>query len=331
MNIKILICGYNLYGYLDSIAKGFKKCGCDVLVFSHSNISIRKLRNINPIKNLYARLRLKKINEELKKLFITYMPNIILCINASSIYPETVYFMSKRAITVLWLVDSVERVATRLETINLFKKIFVFEPTDMLRIKAADFLPYGFDEDIYFRKNKQKMYEVSFVGAGHIERYEPLDKIAEACRVNRIKFYVFGPFSLFKNKLYKRRFPFLYESVLQNRRFFPSEINEIYNKTIININIHHPQSKEGVNPRVFEIAGSGNFQIVDYKRSIYNLFYKDEIITFFDIGELLEKIKYFLKEKNIAISIADKSMKRALSKHTFRHRAEYILKRVLGN
>ena len=39
---------------------------------------------------------------------------------------------------------------------------------------------------------------------------------------------------------------------IQNYNIPPSEVNKIYNSTKINLNIHHPQSKEGLNPRTFE-------------------------------------------------------------------------------
>ena len=327
--MKILICGYNLYGYLDSIKKAFIKAGCETSLFSHKNISTRKLKQKNPIKKIWTGLRLKHLNRSLRRHFLLFKPDMVLCINASSLFPETCDFLSRGAITVLWLVDSLERVATNMETIERFKKIFVFEPTDKEVLKEAEFLPYGFDEEIYSKQKVDKIYDVSFVGAGHRERYEPLNRLSKALENKGIRFSVFGPFSLFKKEpSFIEKYPFLYKSLAYNRRLLPEEINRIYNSSWININLHHPQSRKGVNPRTFEIAGSGNFQLVDDKEAIRNFFNQDELITCHDIDDFTEKIGCFLKEKGLISSIAEKARKRALSQHTFCHRAKEILNSI---
>lgn len=328
--MKILICGYNLYGYLDSIKKAFLKAGCETDLFLHRNVSIRKLEQKNPIKKIWAWIRLKHINSSLKSYVLEYKPDITLCINASSIFPETASFISKNSYSILWLVDSLERVSTDLKTIDQFKKIFVFEPKDMEKLKDSEYLPYGFDEEIYFKTNEERRYEVSFVGSGHRERYEILNFIAEGCKYIGKKLNVFGPFSLFKkDPSHKKSYPFLYESLVYNRRLSPKEINRIYNQSWINLNIHHPQSKEGVNPRTFEIAGSGNFQLVERKLRLLELFdVEKEVATYRNIGELIEKIKYFLKEKKSLLSISEMGRKRAISEHTFLHRARFILNAI---
>ncbi len=326
---KVFICGYNLFGYLDSIKKGFIKAGCDVRLFCHKNVSIRKLNHRNFLKRIWTWIRLRQINDSIKKDFLNFTPDITLCINGSSIFPETASFLSQNSISVLWLVDSLERVATHKSTIAKFKKIFVFEPTDAKKIQGAEYLPYGFDEDIYFKKSIKKIYEVSFVGAGHIERYEQLNEIAWLCDSKGVRMHVFGPFTLFKKKPeYKKEYPFLFKAVVQNRRIPPTIVNEIYNQSWININIHHSQSKEGINPRTFEIAGSGNFQLVEEKKMLRMFFDEDEVITYSDIKDLVEKIVYFLRKKEQINKISEKALKKAIQKHTFTHRAIEILNRI---
>ncbi|RLB10750.1 MAG: hypothetical protein DRG39_05630 [Deltaproteobacteria bacterium] len=327
--MKVLICGYNFHGYLDSIARGFMKNGCSVEVFAHPNISIRKLRSSNPAKRIYTWYRLRKINNSLKGVLLKKMPDMVLCINASSLLPDTVGFLCKNFISILWLVDALDRVATDLNTIKAFKKVFVFEPTDRARIEGAEFLPYGFDEEIYYKQEVDKIYDVSFVGAGHKERYEPLNRLSEICEAMGFNLFVFGPFTLFKkDPSYKEKYPFLYRSLSYNGRLSPMEINRIYNRSWININLHHPQSKEGVNPRTFEIAGSGNFQLIDRKEALKRLFGKDEIVMYSNIEELADKISHFLKKKGSLFSMAERARKRALSQHTFSHRARHILTQV---
>ncbi len=328
--MKILICGYNLYGYLDSIAYGFRRNGCQVKVFSHPNVSIRKLKKGSIIKKAIARFRLKRINDALKNEALNFRPDLFLSINGSSILYETALFLSERFFTAIWLVDSLERVATEKRTIELFRKVFVFEPEDRNYIKDAEYLPYGFDERIYFRKDLRKVYDVTFVGAGHAERYEPLDCIARECKKRGIGFFVFGPFSKFRKEgSYRKRFPYLYSAIQHNGRLAPERICDIYNMSWININIHHPQSKKGVNPRVFEILGSGSFQITDEKETIKEMFrIGEEIETYSDVKDLMKKVSYYLDKKERIEEISKNGMKRAISEHTFFHRTKTLLERL---
>lgn len=102
-----------------------------------------------------------------------------------------------------------------------------------------------------------------------------------------------------------------------NRRNFQSKMC---------LNIHHYQSKEGVNPRTFEILGAGGFQLIDYKKILEELFDIDkELVCYRGIEELVEKIIYYLdrdEERNI---IAKAGHQRVLKEHTIRHRVERIL------
>src|ERR1019366_6954191 len=73
--------------------------------------------------------------------------------------------------------------------------------------------------------------------------------------------------------------------IFVNQSLNPVDINRMYSRSKICLNIHHAQSEAGCNPRVFEIMGAGAFQLVDdvpyIKRDLGNA-----LVTYEDYGAL---------------------------------------------
>jgi len=122
-------------------------------------------------------------------------------------------------------------------------------------------------------------------------------------------------------------------------RLSPEEYVKIFNASKININLHSSSYHEGVdpegdfvNPRTFELASCGAFQLVDYRSELDSLFeIGKEIICFKDLRDIREKIRYYLDHPDERQKIADRAMKRALGEHTFENRMEEMLSVILEN
>jgi len=108
---------------------------------------------------------------------------------------------------------------------------------------------------------------------------------------------------------------------------------KIYNAAKINLNLHSSTFHEGVNPigdfanpRTFEIAACGGFQLVDYRSELSELFeIGKEIICYKGIDELRSLIRYYLKNPDERIEIAAKGQLRAKRDHTFENRMREML------
>jgi len=88
---------------------------------------------------------------------------------------------------------------------------------------------------------------------------------------------------------------------------------------------------EGVNVRTFEVSGIGGFQLVDWKQDLSNLFsLGKEIETFKSMGELKEKIDFYLKEPQLREDIAKSGKKRANRDHTYEKRLDLLLQCLEG-
>ncbi len=106
----------------------------------------------------------------------------------------------------------------------------------------------------------------------------------------------------------------------------------IYNATKININLHSSiQSKElvpqgdFVNPRTFELASIGAFQVVDKRSLMSELFNEDMMGLFSSLDEMHDKINYYLKHEQEREIMAKSARLHVLENHTYEHRMQSLL------
>jgi spore maturation protein CgeB len=87
---------------------------------------------------------------------------------------------------------------------------------------------------------------------------------------------------------------------------------------------------EGVNCRLFEVAGCGAFQIADWKPALPDLFEPEhEIVTFHTRRELKEKVDYYLAHPEERQEIAGRAYARAHREHTYEVRLNAMFE-ILG-
>ncbi len=103
-------------------------------------------------------------------------------------------------------------------------------------------------------------------------------------------------------------------------------LNILYQISKINLNLPNPQCIKTFQQRTFEIAGAKGFQIVDYRKDIDDYFNEDELVCFYNINDLKDKIKYFLKYPEKRKKYIENSYKKVQKEHTY----EIRLKEMLG-
>lgn len=120
------------------------------------------------------------------------------------------------------------------------------------------FIPLAADHEIFFPTNSEKFYDVSFVGqfgnTGHGYRHE--DKyLYPILDIEEIKAFTAG---------------FKYRNCDNNHYVNHGALNDIYNKTKVNLNFHYDHQKTDdridFNGRTYEIAMSGNVQLCDHPK-----------------------------------------------------------------
>ncbi len=115
-------------------------------------------------------------------------------------------------------------------------------------------------------------------------------------------------------------------------RFTLDEMIRIFAATAVNLNLHSANHVAGfdpdpdyVNPRTFEIAACGAFQLVDWRSPLADLFTDEEMITFRSVPELRDQVAYYLSHADERQAIAARARARAVADHGFANRVERIL------
>ncbi len=107
---------------------------------------------------------------------------------------------------------------------------------------------------------------------------------------------------------------------------------KIFNASKINLNLHSSvrvdqliSRGDFVNPRTFEVAACGAFQLVDQRELLPELFGPDELATFTDLRGLKDGIEYFLRHPEERTAMAHKARQRTLRDHTYAARMQTLM------
>jgi spore maturation protein CgeB len=158
---------------------------------------------------------------------------------------------------------------------------------------------------------------LSFVGAGYHNRVQFLPGLADlGLRLYGTEWPALEPLRSASPEL--------------NQRQSSEASNLIFNASTINLNLHSSPWTDGVNPlgdylnpRCFELAGAGTFQLVDARRDLAACFAPGaELETYADLAECRKKIVYYREHDAERHEIAANGRRRALAEHTYRHRME---------
>jgi len=208
---------------------------------------------------------------------------------------------------------------------------------------CVNYLPVGFDSRIRAGFPAQKKYDVSFVGTFTKDRADMFNSMQDFLETKKTFFaglfpgssdmgdhkdFVTDKDSWIINTMRKAK----------NIRDVPiSETSKIYCKSKIVLNLHRDSNwifnqgqdkiiAESLNPRTYEVAASGVFQLVDNSRKeLRERFTEDEMVTFDSEEDLKRKIDYYLENPDEARKIALNAKRRVISEHTYTHRAKEAL------
>lgn len=135
---------------------------------------------------------------------------------------------------------------------------------------------------------------------------------------------------IYKNKLLNDNYLELYRASYKGYVESQKEIAEIYCSSKINIDIEN-KNKKNLNYRCLEILASGGFLITPYNKYTVKQFDDGkDVETYKNFSELSDKIDFYLKNLNIAQSIAYRGKKNAVSNHSFYDRLKKMLKVIYG-
>lgn len=333
----VLIIGPDFYHYNTSLKEAFERLGVAARVVSYDERLIKDLL----LRNYYRVLRLAgkdaeriyedTLNMRILDTYHEFQPELVLVIKGTRIDRETLEAM-KASRLVLWMMDSILRIPQALKNVDVFDAVFLFEKDDVAALAergiTGHYLPLGYDETIYHPLDKEvslkeKDIDIAFVGDIYEAREILLERLIHDFNGKRIRIYgrylgLDRPKRFVKYLLQGRHRHFM------NREVSPEEVNRIYQKSRIVLNMHHDQNRYSCNPRTFEILGSGALQVVDRKDFLVeNL--ADGLVMYEDFGDLRKKVEDILKDPSRYEGIRKNGHAYAIQHHTFKARVGQIL------
>ncbi|MGV8056580.1 MAG: glycosyltransferase [Smithellaceae bacterium] len=266
-----------------------------------------------------------KIKIRLLERVIFFRPEVIFGISQSPLYDPEILTQFKNAGICLcyWFTEDYKVFDYWKSIVPYFDYFFTiqqhpfWQELQKMGLNNFYYLPMAFDDTVLASNSRIPDIPVSFVGAPYPNRVFYLDKIHENIRI----------FGEGWNK-------YLRPAVeIGDRRISEEEAHQIYMRTHVNINLHSSVYADGfadgdfVNPRTFEIAGLGAFQLTDL-RSLLSLHFdlNEEIVASSNFTDMSKSVKYFLIHEKERLTFAQKAQKRVLEQHTYRHRAAAVIK-----
>lgn len=264
--------------------------------------------------------------------------DILICMAQAPISGRALSELRRKGvITVLWFVEDYLRFTYWKDYAKYFDYVFTIqkgECIDAIRKAGAanvHYLPTACDPVIHApvsltpEERARWGSPISFVGAGYHNRRQTFASLAHL------------PF-----KIWGTEWPACkpFDRLIQEagRRLTPEEYIKIFNSTDINLNLHSSNERDGVdptgdfiNPRTFELAACGVFQLVDERSLLAEVFEAGkEVATFSTVAELKDKISYYMEHPEEREIIARAGRARALKDHTYEKRLEQMLEIIYG-
>lgn len=336
---RVLIAGPPFRGYLKLIGAGFKSCGVEpsLLEWKYPKRDLTQEILFYSSSDYRRRIadRQDKANAlELEKAVQESGPDYVLVMKAVELTKTTIEHCKSAGVKmVLWAYDSATEFPIISKVAPQYDLVYTYEPGDLDILSKSctpQFLPMAFDPKHYFRLDTsgKKDIDICFVGA--IDRYPQRRKLLArvaskfkdrtvAIWTDSIHWYShrhIGDFLLTGT----RRNMQLNRKTLEH-----GEVNDIYNRSKVCLNIHHLQSKKAVNPRTFEILGSGSLLLTDrrldeiegFEEGVGYIHYSNEV-------ELIDKLRDALENDQKSEYVADIGHSEVHA-HTFEQRARRIL------
>lgn len=260
-------------------------------------------------------------------LFDAVAPDVVFILNGEILSTDTLDYYRRGARTALWCFDSVKHIPAVQEHIGHVDRFYCYDRGDIEfykgRGQTALFLPQAADTMVYKPlEGVQKDIDILFVGDLYHsqKRQSYIRSVIEAFPDKTIKVAgIYKPW--YKNPvkaLTRER-----RDIFTNCNLPPEEVNKLYNRARVVLNIHNEQQSDGANPKVFEICASGAYQICDANPYIRQLFDDGSVGLYNGEDQLHELIRSAL-EKDMGANAAA-AREKVLAGHTFNVRISKVL------
>ncbi len=292
-------------------------------------------KNANALSHLFMNL----MGETVAARASEFQPDLILALAQAPLTPQAIERLKTLKIPVVfWFVEDFRTLPYWKEIAPSYDYFFTIQQGEIfeqLRAEGARntyYLPQGCFPNVHrpldLSSRERETYgaDLSFMGAAYYNRIQTFPQLLEH------DFKIWGTGWDLQSPVGQR-------VQNENLRVSSEESVKIYNGARIHLNLHSSTYHEGVNsegdfvnPRTFEIAACGGFQLVDERSELDDLLKEgEEIVTFNSIKDLKEKISYYLEHEEERQLVAQKGRERVLAEHTLERRMTEMLIHIFGD
>lgn len=268
----------------------------------------------------------------------TLEPDLVIALAQAPLGPDALAAIARGgALRALWFVEDFRRLTYWRELAKHYDYVFTIQEGECLEQMRAvsdariSYLPCAFEPEVHrplpLSPAERTAYgsDVSFVGAGYRNRRKVLRRFLD------LDFRIWGSDWGGAVDL---------ASAIQRdgARVSTEESVRVFNATRVNLNLHSSTYHDDVdprgdfvNPRTFELAGCGAFQIVDERLCLPPLFAAgSEIVTVATGREMSDATRHYLAHADERRQIAARGRERALADHSSLRRMQTLLGAVLA-
>ena len=322
------------------VVRALESLGHHVRWLDHS-VHATSYRQLELLKNSQHRLALQsKYAEMLSRITMAQLaedpPDLVLSLaQAPLILPMLEHLRRKRFMTAMWFVENFRHLTYWQQLAAGYDFWFVIQQEPCIAAlkqagaKEVRYLPMAADPSVHrpleLTRTEREEYgsDVSFVGAGYANRRQIFPRFVG----HDWKFKLWGNEWDGATDL---------TSVLQRNgaRIDTDTCLKVFNGSAVNLNLHSCTGTgldpEGdfVNPRTFELAACGAFQLADRRSLMPDLFTATEVATVSSPDEFPGEITRWLREPEQRLTMAAKARQRVLAEHTYAHRMRELLSQI---
>lgn len=358
--MKVLVVGpFWFGGVTEYVKKAFEQLNCEVELFIADRTDkyftersiIKQLSRLSFFGDvdLFKKYLFKRINSKTRKILETefvekvqaFSPDLIFVIaGLTNLITSQSLKAIKRKTKIplaIWCLDDPLQHYEITKSIVCYDHVFAVDPSFIQQLKLiascpVKYLPGAADPDVYkpidLSLEEKQRFDCDLAYLGSVEYRE---NGAGVLRAQVLQGLADFKMRIYGNPSWKKLledFPNL-KKYLSGGYLMPPEVNKLYNAARIVVNIHRSQIRCGVNPKAYEIASAGAFQLIDKRDEIVNQFeIGKEIICYENVKELKELTKYYLDHSDERKLIAAKARQRVQAQHTYAHRMQEVIECV---
>ncbi|HEO69754.1 MAG TPA: hypothetical protein ENN80_00705 [Candidatus Hydrogenedentes bacterium] len=261
-----------------------------------------------------------------------FAPDICVVMAQAPVRPQFPLRLAKEGIvTAFWYVENWRHLPYWKDIAKYYDYFFHIQPgefeakLDEAGCRAHAFIQTACDPEIHrpvqLTPDEEREYgcDLSFAGAGYRNRIQVLSGLTDY----DLKIWGVNWFGRDLRAHVCRA----------EQRFDAQQFAKIVAGSKINLNLHSSAAHDGVdptcdaiNPRVFEIAACGGFQVCDPAIGLDRYFdFETELPVYRTLAELRSRIDYFLEHPDERRAIAERARERVLCDHTYERRAQDML------